>query len=127
MPKIKAMISLVSSAGTFYDVYNKGELFMDVLKGLMLPLEQFWLMLIPVFTQGTIALNPLVRSYPWIVLFGAFVCGIIAITAFRILSGVVLKLILLPVILVLGYLLYLSGSQIFNLMLPLVQQKFAGL
>ena len=100
---------------------------MDILKGFMLSLETFWLMLVPVFSQGTTALDPLVRSYAWPLLIGAFLLGIIAITAFRILTGMLLRLILLPIILVLGYLLYSSGSQVISLVLPLLQQRFSGI
>lgn len=100
---------------------------MDALKGFMLYLDQLRIMLAPILTQGTAALDPLIRAYPWPFLFGAFVFGIVALTAFRILTGMLIRLLLLPVILVAGYMLYSSGSQVVNLVMPLLQNKLAGI
>lgn len=100
---------------------------MDALKGFMLYLEQVRMMLMPVFTQGTAALDPLVKAHPWAFLIGAFVLGVIALTTFRILTGMLMRLILLPVLLVTGYLFFSSGTQVMNLLVPLIQNKFAGI
>lgn len=123
---LKPMISLVPMRQTFYDGVHNGEVPMDALKAFMLSLEQFWFMLLPVFTQGPAALTPLIRAYPWAILVGAFIFGFIALAAFRVLTGFIARLLLLPIIAMLGYLLYSSGSQIIGLVLPLLREKFPG-
>lgn len=99
---------------------------MDALKGFMLYLDQLRAMLAPILTQGTAALDPLVRAYPWPFLFGAFVFGITAMTAFRVMTGMLARLLLLPFILIAGYLLYSSGGQVVNMFTPLLQNKLSG-
>lgn len=100
---------------------------MDALKGFMLYLDQLRAMLVPILTQGTAALDPLIRAYPWPFLFGAFVFGIGVMTAFRIMTGLLARLFLLPFILISGYLLYSSGGQVINMVTPLLQNKLSGI
>lgn len=99
---------------------------MDALKSFMLYIEQLGVALAPIFTQGTTALDPLVRGNPWIFLIGAFILGMAALTAFRIFSGMLARLLMLPVILIMVYVLFISGSRIFSLIVPLVQDKLSG-
>lgn len=99
---------------------------MDALNDFMLYLEKLRILLAPLVMQGTAALDPLVRAYPWPFLFGAFVLGIVAITAFRIVTSLICRLVLLPFVLIAGYLLYSSASRVIQLIVPLLQTKFAG-
>ena len=99
---------------------------MDALKGFMIYIEQFLTMLAPIVRQGTAGLDPLVHAHPWPFLVGAFVVGVFVVTLFRAFTGFLLRLIMLPILLVVGYILYSSGSHVFSMVLPLIKDKLGS-
>ena len=99
---------------------------MDALKGFMIYVEQFLTMLAPVLRQGTTGLDPLVHAYPWPFLAGSFIVGVLVITLFRAFTGFLLRLLMLPMLLVVGYLLYSSGSHVFSMVMPLIKDKIGS-
>ena len=100
---------------------------MDALNSFMLYMSQLRIMLAPVLTQGTAALDPLIKSYPWPFLVAGFILGICAATAFRALRGIIFRLILVPIVVVLAYIMYKSGAHIFDTVAPLLRAKFANM
>ena len=99
---------------------------MDAFNDFVLYIKHLGVAISPIFTQGTTALNPLVQEHPWLVLVGAFILGIAALTVFRIVSGIVVRLLMLSIVLIMGYFLFTNGGRIFGSILQLVQNKLSG-
>ena len=99
---------------------------MDALKGFMIYVEQFLTMLARLPLAGLAGLDPLVHAYPWPFLAGSFIVGVLVITLFRAFTGFLLRLLMLPMLLVVGYLLYSSGSHVFSMVMPLIKDKIGS-
>lgn len=118
------MVLVEGILGNAYHGTEPKELPMDAMSEISLFFDKARVALGPVFTQGVVAIEPLIRSAPWPFLCGAFLLGLVIFTLFRALTSIVAKIIMLPVMAVTGYLIYISASSVFKLVVPLLQHKF---
>lgn len=85
-------------------------------------LKMVWTQLAPVFTQGTVAIQPLIAKYPWPALISAFLFFVLFITILRI-AGSFIRLLIFPMLLIVLYVMFVSGENIFTTTIPLIENK----